>query len=101
MSNQGLRVQAAGILLKAADYIRQYGWQVEGMGQHGRPRCSMGALASASPVKNWDQRLSDMMYRTLYQELNGLTLTQFNHKYNDGEQVARLFERTALKLNHG
>jgi hypothetical protein len=89
---------AVDIFLKAAAYIREYGWQRSGMSTDGQPRCSMGALESAYPKENWDEKLSRMMYRTLYDELNGLSLTQFNYKYNDGEKVAKLYERTAAKL---
>jgi len=38
------------------------------------------------------------MYEELYETLNGLSLTEFNYKYNDGEKVARLFEDVAAKL---
>jgi hypothetical protein len=99
MSEQGLRKQAARIFLRAADYIRQYGWQEEGMGEYGRPRCSVGALDSAKPRGEWDPKVSELAYKTLNQELKGLSLTQYNHKVHDGEKVARLFERTARKLN--
>jgi hypothetical protein len=91
--------KAAEIFQKAASYIRKYGWQVEGMGQHGRPRCSMGALDSAYPKIEWDKNLAGRMYEVLYKELSGLSLTQFNSKYQSGEKVAQLFERAAAKLN--
>ena len=98
MSEKKLISNAAGIFLKAAAYIRQYGWQVEGMGTYGQPRCSMGALASAYQQQRWDKRLSQLMYQTLYKELHGISLTQFNHQYKDGEKVAQLYERVAAKL---
>jgi hypothetical protein len=97
--NQGkLPAQGATIFRSAASYIRTYGWQKDGMGRHGQARCSMGALASAYPERKWDKNLAVLMYRTLYKELNGLSLTQFNYKYEDGEKVAQLFERVATKL---
>ncbi len=89
---------AAAIYLRAASYIRTYGWQVEGMGTHGSPRCSMGAIASAYSEKKWDNNLSQIMYSSLYEELGGLTLTEFNHTYRDGEKVAKLYERVAKRL---
>lgn len=64
----------------------------------GRPRCSMGALASAYPKRKWDDGLAELMYRSLHKELNGMSLTQFNHRYQNGEAVARLYERTAAQL---
>lgn len=94
-----VKAQAAVIFQKAAVYIRQYGWQVEGMGQYGGPRCSMGALDSAYPETEWDKNMADLMYKTLYEELKGLSLTQFNSIYQSGEKVARLYERVAVKLN--
>jgi hypothetical protein len=90
--------EAADIFQKAATYIRTYGWQVTGMSQHGMPRCSMGALASAHQDPIWDEDLADLMYQQLYDVLNGISLTEFNHKYQDGEKVAQLFDQVAAKL---
>ncbi len=98
MSEREIRVQTAVILRKAAVYIRTYGWQEEGMGQHGQPRCSMGALDSALPRGSWSARVAILMYHSLNRELHGLSLTQFNHRMQNGEAVARLYERTANKL---
>lgn len=98
MDNETTLALAANIYLRAATYIRTYGWQVEGMSADGLPRCSMGALASAYPKKEWDSRLSKIMYDTLYKELNGISLTEFNHKFKDGEKVAQLFEHVANKI---
>jgi hypothetical protein len=89
---------AANIFQDAAIYIRTYGWQVSGMSEHGKPRCSMGALASAYPVDHWDVELAELMYKTLYEELGGIGLTEFNYHHKDGEKVAQLFERVAAKL---
>jgi hypothetical protein len=90
--------QASGIFQEAAAYIRKFGWQKEGMGAHGLPRCSMGALDSAYPKVEWNKTLAGLMYESLYKELNGLSLTQFNSKFQSGEKVARLYEQVALKL---
>jgi hypothetical protein len=98
MNGIDLHVQAASIFREAALYIRIYGWQVTGMSEHGLPRCSMGALASAHKEARWNKGLATLMYKTLYEELNGLTLTEFNHKYNDGEKVAQLFDEAAASL---
>jgi len=96
--NKAVTFQAADIFEAAAAYIREYGWQVTGMSQHGQPRCSMGALASAYPAKSWNPKLSGLMYQKLYQELGGIDLTEFNHKHRSGEEVAQLFERVAANL---
>lgn len=103
MKNNQVRTQAAGIFVKAAAYIRQYGWQEEGMGEDGQPRCSMGALDSAQPRGEWDPSTAELMYRSLSDELNGLSLTQYNHKVKSGEKVAQLYERVAarLRMTHG
>lgn len=98
MKQDKITIEAATIFRKAAAYIRRYGWQVGGMGEDGAPRCSVGALDSAYPKVEWDKRLASVMYRTLYEELNGLSLTQFNSKYQSGEKVARLFEKAAAQL---
>ena len=98
MKGSGINSQGAAIFRRAAAYIRSHGWQKEGMGHDGQTRCSMGALASAYPKKRWDKDLARAMYQSLYDELNGQTLTQFNYKYHDGEKVAQLFERVANKL---
>ena len=95
--NEETATQAAKIFERAAKYIRNYGWQVSGMSQHGKARCSMGALASAHPQQAWDEHLSRLMYRELYKELDGISLTKFNYKHRDGEKVAQLFERLAKK----
>lgn len=95
---QSLDAQASDIFLKAAAYIRKYGWRVEGMSRHGQPRCSMGALASVGPSGKWDDNLSKLMYDKLYKELNGLSFTQFNHKFQNGEKVACLYENIAVKI---
>jgi hypothetical protein len=98
MDEEELKHKAAQIFINAAQYIRKSGWQVSGMGENGKPRCSMGALASANPDRKWDKNLAELMYESLYMELNGLSLTQFNYKYNNREKVARLYERTAHSL---
>lgn len=95
-----MRARAAKVFLKAASYIRNYGWQEEGMGEPGQPRCSMGALDSANPQIEWDHELAKIMYETLSDELKGMSLTQYNHKFQNGEKVARLYEQAARKLNH-
>lgn len=100
MSEEDIRYQAARILIDAATYIRTYGWQVSGMSQHGLPRCSMGALASANRDKVWDKSLAALMYETLYDELDGLSLTEFNHLHQNGETVIQLFEAVAARLAH-
>lgn len=98
MSERELKKQAAEIFISAAGYIRNYGWQVSGMSKHGKPRCSMGALQSSYKKSRWEDELSALMYNTLYKELNGLSLTQFNYKHQSGEKVARLYEQAALSL---
>ena len=98
MNEDKLRSQAAMVFLRAAAYIRNYGWQVSGMSRDGQPRCSMGALASAHQKLRWDKGMSDLMHKTLYKELNGLSLTQFNYRYKNGEKVARLYEQVAQRL---
>jgi hypothetical protein len=97
--DHNLNTRASAIFRRAANYIRNYGWQVSGMSENGLPRCSMGALASAYRASVWDSELSELMYRSLYEELDGLTLTEFNYKYNDGEMVARLFDQVATRLS--
>lgn len=99
MSEVEVKKEAANIFLKAANYIRKYGWQEKGMGEYGKPRCSMGALASANPKPKWDKDMASLMYKALYKELKGMSLTQFNHKYKNGEKVARLYEQVAKSLN--
>jgi hypothetical protein len=91
--------KAAQIFINAAEYIRNYGWQVSGMSQHRKPRCSMGALKSAYPKLKWEKDLASIMYSTLYKELNGISLTQFNYNHNDGEKVAQLYEKVACSLS--
>jgi hypothetical protein len=99
MKRTTVQTQAARIFERAAAYIRMYGWQEEGMGEYGQPRCSMGALDSAKARGEWQPEVSKLAYRALNEELHGLSLTQYNHKFQDGEKVARLFERTAHHLN--
>ena len=96
--NERVILQAASIFEEAAAYIRRYGWQVTGMSRHGQPRCSMGALASAHFEETWDKNLAKFMYKELYKELHGISLTHFNYKFRDGEKVAQLYEKIALKL---
>lgn len=91
-------LKAVEVFLAAAAYIRRYGWQRTGMSTHGKPRCSMGALASASPQQIWDKELSSLMYDALYKNLGGITLTQFNKRAKDGNEVALLFEQVARSL---
>ena len=99
MSENDLNRRASIVFKRAANYIRNSGWQVSGMSEDGLPRCSMGALASAHKASVWDKELSELMYQSLYEELNGLTLTEFNYKYNDGEIVAGLFDQVAANLS--
>ncbi len=98
MTEGKIAAKAADIFVAAAGYIRRYGWQKEGMGEEGLARCSMGALASAYPKVAWEKPLARLMYETLYAELNGVSLTRFNAVYEDGEKVARLYERVAARL---
>ncbi len=100
MAETKAQTQAARIFLRAAEYIRNYGWQKEGMGEHGQPRCSVGALASSHKYQRWDKSLASSMYGSLCEELNGMSLTQYNTKFNNGEMVACLYERVAEKLRH-
>lgn len=88
--------KASKIFLKAAIYIRTYGWQEKGMGTPGGPRCSMGALASAQSGV-LDSSVAALMYRALYKRLNGIGLTEFNSRAH-AEDVASLFEETAGDL---
>lgn len=91
--------EAANIFRQAAVYIRRYGWQKEGMGQDGLPRCSMGAIESAGPPRTeWDPQMSKLMYDSLYEQLEGLSLTRFNSKHQNGEAVAQLYEKVAARL---
>lgn len=96
--NENAKQQAAKIFLYAASYIRKYGWQEKGMSMHGKPRCSMGAIESAGTNIKWDETLAKLMYETLYRQLNGITLTEFNKRAQDGNKVALLFEHTAIAL---
>lgn len=98
MKRGDLTLQAATIFTRAAAYIRKYGWQITGMSEHGKPRCSMGALASAHPAKVWNKDLAVLMYQKLHEELHGIGLTEFNYTYRSGEKVAQLFERIAANL---
>jgi hypothetical protein len=98
MVEESTRVKAATIFRKAAAYIRKYGWQKEGMSEDGKPRCSMGALASAYPKDTWEKDLSSLMYESLNSELHGISLTEYNHKVRNGRAVAKLFERTASTI---
>lgn len=98
MNEQKISLEAATIFLKAARYIETYGWQVEGMSCHGKPRCSMGALESATAAKRLDPRLATLMYDTLYDELGGISLTEFNHLHGDGDKVVELFQSVADHL---
>lgn len=100
MANNKTALQAAQIFLKAAAYIRKYGWQEEGMGEYGQPRCSMGALDSACPRGDWDHNVANLMYQSLNDELKGESLTAFNHKFQSGEKVSELYERVARKLTY-
>lgn len=97
-AKQSSAEKAARIFLNAAQYIRKYGWQEKGMGYHGKPRCSMGALASAHPDFIWNADISSLMHQTLYDRLGGITLTEFNARATGGEDVAVLFEETARFL---
>lgn len=98
MSRAKLKAKAADIFLNAAQYIKKYGWQVSGMGEYAQPRCSMGALASAYPKKRWEPELAKLMYSQLYEQLNGISLTEFNYKYQDPSKVIALFTKTAKSL---
>ncbi len=90
--------KASSIFLKAADYVRTYGWQVEGMAEHGQPRCSMGALASANPDPVWDKELSSVMYKTLYETLGDVSFSEFNRRVKTNEDVINLFEKMAKSV---
>ena len=94
-----LSQEAAQIFLDAADYIEKYGWQKTEMSEHGKPRCSMSALTSVQPKVVFDCALSALMFEALYDELGGITLTEFNEQAKNGSEVALLFRKTATKLH--
>lgn len=98
MVEDSTRVKAATIFRRAAAYIRQYGWQKEGLSEDGKPRSSMGALASAYPKDTWEKDLSSLMYDSLNSELHGISLTEYDHKVRNGLAIAKLFERTASSI---
>lgn len=100
MSEENLFKQASEIFRDAAAYIRTYGWQVTGTSKDKSPRCSMGALASAHKAQEWDSNLAELMYAELYKSLQGLSLTEFNYQYKNGEKVAQLFDKVAAKLEN-
>lgn len=60
----------------------------------------MGALASAHQEIAWNEDLAYIMYDSLYEELNGISLTTFNARSNSGEKVAHLYEKVASRLSH-
>jgi len=95
MQNIPPHEMASSIFLKAVGYVRTYGWQVVGMAEHGQPRCSMGALASAHPEPVWDKALSSVMYETLYETLVELSFSEFNRKVKNNQDVIDLFEKMA------
>lgn len=101
MNEREARYEAARMFKQAAKYIRLFGWQEKGMGVYGEPRCSMGALNSVRAGK-WDTVISNIMFKQLNFELKGTSLTQYNHKVQNGESVARLFEKVASRIliNH-
>jgi hypothetical protein len=58
----------------------------------------MGALASARVEQRWDPELSALMYEALGLELDGCSLTEFNHRAESSQDVVELFQRTASGL---
>jgi hypothetical protein len=98
MKDNERRARAAIIFLDAASYIRQYGWQKEGMGDDSKPKYSEGALASSYSVQKWDYELSNLMFSELYKRLNNMTISNLNTYYNDRELVALLYEQVADSL---
>ena len=95
MYSEEICKKAASIYLKAADYVRTYGWQVKGMGKHGEPRCSMGALESAYPKAVWEKELSNVMYENLYETLGDISFSEFNLTVKSNNDVIKLFEKMA------
>lgn len=89
---------ASQVFLEAANYIEEYGWQRSGMSEHGKPRCSMGVLSSVWPKTISNIELGKLMYDSLYKELGGMSLTEFNEQAISGEDVALLFLRVANGL---
>jgi hypothetical protein len=100
MADKSVKLQAAAIFTKAAQYIREVGWQEKGMAYDGIARCSMGALESAYPAKHWNKDLASFMYEKLYTKLNGINLTEFNKRAKNGLEVARLFEEVAESIRN-
>lgn len=99
MQHVCVRRKASHIFLAAAQYIESIGWQEKGMGVHGGPRCSMGALASAHLDAIWDPQLSAIMYAALVRELQGISLTEFNRRARNGTDVARLLRSAARSIS--
>lgn len=97
-SRSDIYKQGAEIFFNAASYIEEYGWQISGMSEYGRPRCSMGALASAHREAVWDKDLSELMYDELSRALNGVPLSVFNEHARDSHDVVLLFRKVGRTL---
>lgn len=61
------------IYSKAADYLMEHGWRQHAKGEHGGPRCALGALFSASGMTDLSVAQSDETCHAYVEAVRQLT----------------------------
>ncbi len=85
---QSARIEGAKIFRLAIAFIRQYGWDHN----------SMDILLSVTPGRVWSQPMAVFMYSELESALDSDTLTGFDKKVKDQQEVINLFAQVAKSL---
>jgi len=79
----------AQIFRDAIKHIQTHGWHAD----------SMAILLKVSDCKRWTQPMAVLMFSELSDQLKGKTLTQFDQKTHNQDDVTELFKRVADTLS--
>lgn len=83
------KIAGSQIFLKAIEEIEQNGWDHN----------SMEILLKSSNYEKWPQPMAVLMFAELSNELGSETLTNFDKRVGDKNEVIKLFQKVANSLS--
>ena len=86
---QSAKLTGSQIFLKAIEEIKQRGWDHN----------SMEILLRASNYEKWPQPMAVLMFAELSNELGSETLTAFDKRVTNPDDVVKLFSKVAKSLS--
>ena len=96
----------ADVLRRAADYIAEHGWKRGDMGDHGGPRCAVGALHSAVGAQDYShlgddsERLVEAAWTLAEVRIPCQSLSRWNDQpHRTAEEVISTLRTVASRLD--